>query len=148
MRRILAAKIKQPKSPWSKVPPPVIKGDIATVLRSVFEFAKTKDYTASTSLLYDLLLRNSEILPFNPARLQRPESTVDPNEQIQVGEDFSPLSLALFKKKLSAGSEQYISFPKNWTFVCKYSWSSGCPQLVFTNHCSSWLCTSQIWCSS
>ena len=89
--RKLAAKIKQPNNPWSKVPPPVMRGDISVVLRSVFEFAKTKDYTASTTLLYDLLLRNSEILPFNPAQLQRPESICDPNEQLQVGEALSSL---------------------------------------------------------
>ena len=85
--RRLSAKLKQPTKPWAKVPPPAFKGNVTEVLRSIIEFAKTKDYTASMAVLFDLLLRNTEILPLCPADLQRPESTGgDHNEQIQVGE--------------------------------------------------------------
>lgn len=76
--------MKAPKNAWQMLPPPAIRGDPTQALRSIAEFSKGKDHAASMGVLFDLLLRNTETLPFPPAIMQRADSVNTPQEQVQV----------------------------------------------------------------
>ena len=76
--------MKSPKDAWQMLPPPTIKGDPTQAMRSIVDFSKAKDHAASMGVLFELLLRNTEALPFPPASLQRADSVNTPQEQVQV----------------------------------------------------------------
>ena len=71
---------------WAQLPPPPWVGaPLAQTLCTVGGFSKTRDNLSSCRVVYDVLMQNSEVLPFHPSSLELPDSCPDdPQAQAQV----------------------------------------------------------------
>ena len=69
---------------WEKLRAPPFNGDISQSLLSAAKSTRNRDYKSACGLLYDLLMRNTDVLAFPPVALQRPESPTTVHEQTQV----------------------------------------------------------------
>ena len=63
---------------------PPFNGDVSQTLLYAAKSTRSRDYKSACGLLYDLLMRNTDVLAFPPVALQRPESPTTAHEQTQV----------------------------------------------------------------
>ncbi|GAX79159.1 hypothetical protein CEUSTIGMA_g6599.t1 [Chlamydomonas eustigma] len=83
--RDIAARMESSrKRPWELLKPPPMRGAVTDALLSVAEWNRARNYKSASTAMYDLLMRNTEVLPFHPTTLQRPDSPTTPLETIQL----------------------------------------------------------------
>ena len=62
---------------WAKLDPPIFLGDVTHTMCTVAEYYKTKDHRSSCTAVYELLMKNINVLCFHPASLQKPDGSDD-----------------------------------------------------------------------